>query len=486
MSAFRALDRLDRWDRRVSRRLPRHVAALNTTTLTLGRMADRWLLWIGLAGVLAAGGGRFGRRAALRGLLSAGVASALANGPVKLVARRRRPAAAMVARLLPGLPRTSTTSFPSRHAASAFAFATGVTQELPVAGVPVVAVAGLVGYSRVHTGVHHPSDAMAGALLGVGAGLATRRYWPVAPHEPARTHAASVPVDAEPSPEGRGLVVVVNPSAGPGRPATEELRAALPEADVIEVGEGSEVEAALRSAVTKACALGVSGGDGTVNVAASIAAEHGKPLMVVPGGTLNHFAVALGLDTVADAAGAVTDGRAVAVDRGLIDGHTFVNTASIGSYVDLVDARERLEGRIGKWPAVVVALYRVLRHADPVKIEIDGEPRTIWMMFIGNCKYHPAGFAPSWRERLDDGQLDIRIVDGDRPWSRVRLVVSVLTGRLARCRAYQQRFERRITVRSREGTLRLARDGETFDGSDEFTIEKAPEPLVVFVPRLET
>ena len=479
MSALRALQRLDR---RVSRRLPRHVVPLNATLLVLGRMADRWLLWIGLSGALAAGGGRFGRRAAMRGLLSAGVASAVANGPVKLLARRSRPPAAAAARGLPGLPVTSTTSFPSSHAATAFAFATGVTQELPIAAVPVAAVAGLVGYSRVHTGVHHPSDAVAGALLGVGAGLVTRRYWPVAPHDPARTRTASVPADAEPSPEGRGLVVVVNPSSGPGDPPTEELRAGLPEAEVVEVSEGSEIEGALREAVSRACTIGVSGGDGTVNVAASIAAEHGKPLMVVPGGTLNHFAVALGLESVEDAVGAVRDGRAVAVDRGLIDGHTFVNTASIGSYVDLVDAREKLEGRIGKWPAVVVALFRVLRKAEPVKIEIDGEARTVWMMFVGNCKYHPAGFAPSWRERLDDGRLDIRIVDGG-PWSRVRLVVSVLTGRLARCRAYQQRFERRITVRSREGTLRLARDGETFDGSDEFTIEKAPEPLVVFVPR---
>ena len=480
MSALEALGRLDR---RVLRRLPRKSAALTAILLPLGRAADRWLLWVGLSGALAAGGGRFGRRAAMRGLLSAGVASALANGPVKVVARRRRPPAARVARRLPGLPVTSTTSFPSSHAATAFAFATGAAQEMPVVAVPAVAVAALVGYSRVHAGVHYPSDAVAGAVLGVGAALVTRRYWPVAPHEPARTHSASVAADAEPTPEGRGLVVVVNPSSGPGRPPTEELRASLPEVEVVEVGEGSELEGALREAAARACAIGVSGGDGTVNLAASIAAEHGKPLMVVPGGTLNHFAVALGLETVEDAVGAVRDGKAVAVDRGLIDGHTFVNTASIGSYVDLVDARERLEGRIGKWPAVVVALYRVLRHAEPVKIDLDGEPRSVWMVFVGNCKYHPSGFAPSWRERLDDGQLDIRIVDGDRPWSRARLVVSVLTGRLARCRAYQQRFERRITVRSREGTLRLARDGETFDGSDEFTIEKAPEPLVVFVPR---
>ena len=106
----------------------------------------------------------------------------------------------------------------------------------------------------------------------------------------------------------------------------------------------------------------------------------------------------------------------------------------------------------------------------------------IIQIFIGNCRYHPSGFAPSWRERLDDGQLDIRIVDGSRRWSRARLFLSVMTGRLARCGAYEQRYARSMTVRSLEGHLRLARDGETFDGPEEFTVAKAGDPLLVYVP----
>ncbi len=186
---------------------------------------------------------------------------------------------------------------------------------------------------------------------------------------------------------------------------------------------------------------------------------------------------------MADAADAVRQGRAVAVDRAQIDGQTFVNTASIGSYVDLVDAREKLEHRIGKWPAVLVALAGVLRHSEPVELEIDGQMASVWMVFIGNCKYHPAGFAPSWRERLDDGSLDIRIAHGGHPFSRTRLIVSVMTGRLARSRLYEQRYTRKVEVRCIAGPLRLARDGETFDGSERFTICKAEEPLVVFAPR---
>ena len=213
-----------------------------------------------------------------------------------------------------------------------------------------------------------------------------------------------------------------------------------------------------------------------------MAAARKLPLLVVPGGTLNHFAHALGLETIADAAAAVRDGRVVAVDRAEIDGRTFLNTGSIGSYTDLVDAREKLESRIGKWPAMIVALVHVLRHSEPVPVELDGVATSVWMIFIGNCRYHPDGFGPSWREKLDDGILDIRIVHG-HPWSRVRLLASVLTGTLGRCRVYEQRCVRRMHVRSLDGPLRLARDGETFDGSEEFDICKADEPLLVFVPQ---
>ena len=430
--------------------------------IALRRVADSSLLWVVGAGVLALGGGRFGRRAALRGLVSAGLASAVAQGPLRPLARNG-PA--------------------SRPVTSALGFAVGAAQELPLTAAPLAGLASAVAYSRVQRGVDDPGDVVAAAVIGTGIALATRRLWPVAPHTPAETRRVFEPTMIDPSPEGDGVIVVVNSSAGPGGSCADEVRSELPHAEVIEIGGGDELEAALRDAVRRALVVGVSGGDGSVNAAATLAAENNKPLFVVPGGTLNHFAFALGVMSVADAAEAVRVGRTVAVDRAVIDGHSFVNTASIGSYVDLVDARERLEDRIGKWPAMMVALVGVLRQADPVELELDGDLKRVWMIFIGNCRYHPAGFGPSWRERLDDGLLDIRIVHASQPWSRTRLVASVLAGRLARCAVYEQRFVPSVRVRSLQGALRLARDGETFDGSAEFTIDKAEEPLVVYVPK---
>jgi undecaprenyl-diphosphatase len=46
------------------------------------------------------------------------------------------------------------------------AFASGVGRVLPQVSIPLHAFAALVGYSRVHTGVHYPADVVAGAVLG--------------------------------------------------------------------------------------------------------------------------------------------------------------------------------------------------------------------------------------------------------------------------------------------------------------------------------
>lgn len=125
-------------------------------------------LWLCIAGLLAAGGGPRGRGAAGRGVVAIAIAASVANGPAKLLVRRRRPPAHAGAPLI-RTPRS--TSFPSGHSASAFAFATGVSAELPALAPLLVPLAGAVAYSRVHTGVHYPSDVAAGAAIGIGAGV---------------------------------------------------------------------------------------------------------------------------------------------------------------------------------------------------------------------------------------------------------------------------------------------------------------------------
>jgi undecaprenyl-diphosphatase len=149
-----------------------YAAIAETSTPSLDRhlsrltqAADYSRLWIGSAAILAATRGPRGRRAAVTGLTSALVTSAVVNLLLKPFGRRGRPDQS---NLPPDrrAPMPASTSFPSGHAASAFAFATGVGGVLPAEAIPIRALATLVAYSRVHTGVHYPADALGGAFLG--------------------------------------------------------------------------------------------------------------------------------------------------------------------------------------------------------------------------------------------------------------------------------------------------------------------------------
>jgi undecaprenyl-diphosphatase len=318
----------------------------------------------------------------------------------------------------------------------------------------------------------------------VGVAFATRAFWPVAPHDAPAARKARIGREAAASALGDGLIIAINTQAGsPASPSPlSELRDALPEASFLEIGADDDLMKALDAAAESAAVLGIAGGDGSINTAAQVAADAGKPLLVIPSGTLNHLARDVGINEVSDSIDALRSGQAIAVDVATIDGKVFLNTASFGAYTELVDAREKLEDRIGKWPALVVALFRVLRKSRPIELEIDDQTTTAWMAFIGNCTYHPSGFAPSWREEMDDGVLDVRIVDNAAPWARTRLVLAVMTGRLGKCRVYKQQVLKKLRVTSLEGPMRLARDGETFDGSDDFVIEKLDRQLVLYAP----
>jgi undecaprenyl-diphosphatase len=155
------------------------IASTPTPTLDralarLARAADYSRLSLGAAAVLATTRGAQGRRAAGMGLASVAVTATILNAVIKPLARRRRPdreaSSVPVARQVP-MPRSR--SMPSGHAAAAFAFATGVGNVLPREAVALRALAALVAYSRVHTGVHYPGDVVIGSLLGTTLAQAT-------------------------------------------------------------------------------------------------------------------------------------------------------------------------------------------------------------------------------------------------------------------------------------------------------------------------
>jgi membrane-associated phospholipid phosphatase len=148
------------------------IATTDTPTIDramnrLTRAADHSKLSLTCAALLAITRGRDGRIAAGAGLASVAVTSAVANLALKPLWHRRRPdPTASEVPAARQVPVPTSTSFPSGHSASAFAFATGVGAVLPREAIPLRGLAALVAYSRVHTGVHYPGDVLVGSLVG--------------------------------------------------------------------------------------------------------------------------------------------------------------------------------------------------------------------------------------------------------------------------------------------------------------------------------
>ncbi|AHH96420.1 undecaprenyl-diphosphatase [Kutzneria viridogrisea] len=462
--------------------LPRSRA--DTVLKVISAAANHSLLWGAVAAVLAARKGPT-RRAALRGIAAIAGASFTANAVGKTLLPRRRPAAELVAEHRRLVKRPTSSSFPSGHAASAAAFTTAVALESPKAAAVVAPLAAAVAYSRVHTGVHWGSDVACGALVGVAAGLLTRRWWPVVDEQaPPTRRRVEVPAFEQ----GEGLLFVVNPNSGPGEgDFSEQVRENWPSATVVLLDQDTDLDALVGEHGPKA--LGVAGGDGTVAAMAALATEHDLPLVVLPAGTLNHFARDLGVDAVQTARAAVRAGDGAAVDLGAVtvggsEPRLFLNTASLGGYPDLVRLRDKHADRWGKWPAGAYALIRVLHEARPLDVTINGERLRVWMLFVGNNVYLPRGFAPLTRARLDTGLLDVRYLRADLPLSRTRFILAAVLGALHRSHVYRQADLPRLRVTVHSAPVAIATDGEVGEQATRFEFTARRAALVTYLPQL--
>ncbi|WP_051468342.1 bifunctional phosphatase PAP2/diacylglycerol kinase family protein [Actinomadura oligospora] len=496
------LARLGRLDRDAFERVAAaELPGLEGVLPRLSRIADHGVLWFGAAAALGSSGRARLRRAALRGLAGIAVASPVVNLIGKQAFRRRRPVVDLVppVRIRWKLPTSH--SFPSGHSASAAAFATGVAMEAPPAvALPVAGVAAAVCFSRVYTGAHYPGDVLAGAAVGALASLGTRLLWPARPAVAKVSHTTTEQMVVQS--DGRGVVAVVNMASGSNTPSGPDgrddsplpnraesvarvLEREFPAAEIVRFERGGDLAATLDEAAERAEVLAVVGGDGTVNAAARAALAHKVPLLVVPGGTFDHFARALGVETVADAVTAYRDGRLGRVDVGRVTPGdvVFLNTASFGAYTALVARRERLEGRLGKWPALAVAAVRTLRDFDPHEMIVDGRTRTVWLAFVGNGVYSSHGPAPTWRTALNDGVFDVRVVEVARRVPRVRALASVLGGGVRLGPGFRTWKSGALDLTDQTGEFELAFDGEITElpSTVRFTVD--PRALQVFVPR---
>jgi diacylglycerol kinase family enzyme/membrane-associated phospholipid phosphatase len=167
------LRRLHEFDEEVFERISGWESpAMDRLMPALSQAASHSKIWIATAAGMWFGGKR-SRRTAVEGLAAVGITSFLANLVAKGLFRRRRPTDQVPEAR--GLPVPPSSSMPSGHTASAAAFARVVGTAYPGLRIPLNALAAAIGFSRVFTGVHYPTDVVAGWLLGKGIGSLTQK-----------------------------------------------------------------------------------------------------------------------------------------------------------------------------------------------------------------------------------------------------------------------------------------------------------------------
>lgn len=229
----------------------------------------------------------------------------------------------------------------------------------------------------------------------------------------------------------------------------------------------------------------IGGGDGTLNRAARYLAGTGRQMAVLPLGTLNHFAQAIGLDgTLEQAAHVAVHGRIRAVDLGRANGRPFLNNASIGAYARMVLRRDAMG--LPKWLATIPASLAVLLRpgARHLHIEIDGKDHRLKtpLLFFGNNRYSLEAGRVGQREGLDAGVLSVFALANRSVFGLIVAALRILGGKARPETDFAALAECREVKAWRRGLHYVALDGEVQRLHFPLRISIEPGGLEVMVP----
>jgi diacylglycerol kinase family enzyme len=229
-----------------------------------------------------------------------------------------------------------------------------------------------------------------------------------------------------------------------------------------------------------------AGGDGTVRACAHALAGTGVPLAIVPRGTANLAARALGIPARLDASlAAAFGGRDRQVDLAEADGMPFAAMAGIGLDAAVVEGTPDLLKRHLGWLAYAAGgVTRLAGRRRVFTLRLDGGPplaRLARSVVVGNVGLLPGGFALLPDARLDDSLLDVGILAPASPAGWARVAGRVITGSRRDDLNLERRQARRVEIQA--GTeLPREVDGEVITPGRSLTVTLRPGSLLVRVP----
>ena len=227
------------------------------------------------------------------------------------------------------------------------------------------------------------------------------------------------------------------------------------------------------------------GGDGTINEVASALVRSDITLGIVPGGSGNGLARDLGIPLDARPALEVAaTGGTRRIDSGRIDDHRFFNVAGVGLDALIARCIARPDARRGLAGYARVTFSELPRYR-PQRYDIErhgrSEPRRALFIALANSRQYGNGAQIAPAARLDDGQLDLVVVDAQPVWQILARIPDLFRGRLQPGRGVSMEKIAAAVIRA-EHPIAFHADGEPWVGSSALTVTVEPASLIVRVP----
>lgn len=293
------------------------------------------------------------------------------------------------------------------------------------------------------------------------------------------------------------LCVVMNAGSGKRRAddAAKELETLLAEhagrVSVRLVRKGGDLTGTTDEAVAEGFrTIVAAGGDGTINAVASRIVGKGPRLGVIPLGTFNYVARALGLpESVEGAVKVILAGHDRPLPVGEVNGRVFLNNASLGVYPAILQERERIYKRYGR--SRLAAHWSVLltladfRKPLKLRLTVDGRAveRRTPLVFVANNGFQLDQFGLEGGDCLESGRFAVFLAPDIGRLAMIRLALGLAAGRLSAGEDFELQCGSEIMVDTRRGRRIVARDGERERMTGPFTFRRRMDALRVLAPR---